>query len=246
MKALVTILQCRRVVMPYIFMRHCLPIMRAAFPGEMAVLIIQHKAKKQTFARLQSQMLEKDREDLVEQWTQEGRYAGAEILKHGIWHGAYPHIPSFHLAAKAALERKVDFHLYLEDDAIVVDPDCGRWDQLLGEAEVGVYRPRTHVINASWFVSRPSYDARILPGLGRYWWWQRHHRVEWWFKRKLRGEPAVLDESYAVKNHHKEYPYTGMKYVVDRLSTLCPEDLDLLEVDFGDQAREVIAAKRAQ
>jgi hypothetical protein len=245
MKALVTILQCRRVVLPYVFMRYALPRMREVFPGDIEVLLIQHRAKNQGFARLRSQHLGKDREVLVDRWTADGRYSGAEIRKHDIWHAPYPSIPSYHIAVQAALDRQVDFHLYLEDDALVLDPECGRWDELLGPAEVGVYRPRTHVINSSWFVTRPSFDQRILPGLARYWWWRRSSRIEWWFKRKLRGELAILDESYAVKNHHNEYPFTGMRFVVDRLTELCPDDLDLLEIDFGDEAREVIDARRA-
>jgi hypothetical protein len=244
MKALVTLLQCRRVVLPYIFLRYALPRMREVFPGELEVLLIQHQARNQSRSRLRSQRLGKEREHLVEQWTAEGRYAGAEIRRHDLWHAPYPSIPSYHIAVQAALERRVDFHLYLEDDALVLDPNCGRWDELMGSAEVGVYRPRTHIINSSWFVARPSFDQRILPGLSRYWWWRRSSRIESWFKRRLRGEPAIFAESYAVKNHYREHPFTGMRFVVDRLTELCPAEVDLLEIDFGDEARRVIEDRR--
>jgi hypothetical protein len=41
MKAVVTIFQFRRAVLPYLFMRHCYPVMKAAFPGAFDVWIIQ-------------------------------------------------------------------------------------------------------------------------------------------------------------------------------------------------------------
>ncbi len=244
MRALVTILQCRRVVLPYVFVRYALPRMRAVFPGHLDVVLIQHQALGQGPTRLRSQRLGREREQLVEQWNAEGRYAGAEILRHDTWHAPYPSIPSYHLACRAALQRQVDFHLYLEDDALVLDPDCGRWDELLGSAEVGVYRPRTHIINSSWFVARPSFDQRIRAGLARYWWWRRSSRIERWFRRQLRGKPAIFEQSYAVKNHYNEHPFTGMRYVVERLSELCSDELDLLEVDFGEEARQAIDAHR--
>jgi len=243
MRALVTILQCRRVVLPYVFMRHALPRMRQSFPGEIEVLLIQHKARQQAGSRLRSHRLGKAREDLVEQWSAEGRYAGAQIHRHDTWHAPYPSIPSYHIAVQAALERRVDFHVYLEDDALLLDPDCGRWEELMGPAEVGVYRPRTHIINSSWFVARPSFDQRILAGLSRYWWWRRSSRIESWLRRKLRGEPAILEESYAVKHHYNEHRFTGMRYVVERLTDLCPEDVGLLEIDFGDEARRYSVAR---
>jgi hypothetical protein len=220
--------------------------MHEVFPGQLDVLLIQHKARNQSSPRLQSQRLGMDREELVERWNAEGRYAGAEIRQHDIWHAPYPSIPSYHIAAQTALERGVDFHLYLEDDALVLDPECGRWDELMGGADVGVYRPRTHIVNSSWLVARPSFDRRILPGLSRYWWWRRSSRIERWFRRKLGGEPALFSQSFAVRNHYKEYPFTGMRFVVDRLAELCPDELDLLEIDFGDEARQVVQERRTR
>ena len=41
MKAVVTIFQYRRAVLPYLFMRYCYPVMKQAFPGSLDVWIIQ-------------------------------------------------------------------------------------------------------------------------------------------------------------------------------------------------------------
>ena len=42
MKAVITIFQCKRVVLPYIFMKYCYPKMKKIFPGEMKEYLIQH------------------------------------------------------------------------------------------------------------------------------------------------------------------------------------------------------------
>ncbi len=246
MKALVTILVCRRVVMPYLFMRYALPRMREVFPGPFDALLIQHKAGVPRLTRrLVTTQLDKDREDLLDQWIAEGRYGDARIETHAEWHAPYPHIPSHRRAAEAALRGGYDFHLWLEDDALVLDPTCDRWDDQLGSAEVGVYRPRLHQINCSYFVTRPSFDSRVLPWLRRTWAWREFHRIEDWFRAKCAGEPAVLEQSYATKNHHQEYPYTGMRWLVDAVNRLCPEELDTLAIDFGDESRRAGEALRA-
>jgi hypothetical protein len=41
MKAVVTIFQFRRAVLPYLFMRYCYPAVKQAFPGSLDVWIIQ-------------------------------------------------------------------------------------------------------------------------------------------------------------------------------------------------------------
>jgi hypothetical protein len=246
-QGVVTIIQCRRVVMPYFFVRYCLPRMRAVFPGRLDVVLIQHEARDQRWGRrLRSMHLGRERQELVKRWTADGRYGDAEVIRHAKWHAPYPSIPSFQLCAQVALAHNADFHLWLEDDALVDDAQCGQWERLIGNAEVGVYRPNTHIINNSWFVSRPSFDARVLPRLSQYWTWRRFSRLEAWFRKQHQGEPAKFEPRYAVRNHHKQSPFTGMPYVVDKIAELAPHELDLLEVDFGDEARRCIAEYRAK
>lgn len=240
MKALVTILQCRRVVCPYLFIRHALPRMQQRFPGEIEVLLIQHQAKQQRFARLQSAKLPADREQLLAEWTAAGRYQPASVLRHAEWHEPYPNLPSMQIAAEEALRRKADFHVWLEDDAMLVDEDCDRWEELLAGAELGVYRSGAKMINHAWFISRPSFDQRILPGIKRRWMWRRFSRLESWLRTQTKTAPAELEPRFATRHHHKEYPYTGMPWLVAAIAELCPEELDLLTIDFGETAERAI------
>lgn len=233
MRAVVTILQCRRVVLPYLFVKYVAPEMRRLFPGSFEVVIVQHRADvRSDTALLGTQQTPADQLGLVERWTREGRYAGAEVIQHAIEHPAYPSIPSYHLAARAALERRADFHLWLEDDAIVFDQGCARWPELLRDRDVGVYRDFHHV-NSAYFVSRRSYDERIVAPLSAYEAWTWRRRIEPFLARQARAGRAQLPPEYAVRHHAREYPYCGLRYVVDFVRRWCPEELALLEIDFG-------------
>jgi hypothetical protein len=61
-----------------------------------------------------------------------------------------------------ALRERADFHLWLEDDAIVLDRDCGQWGKLLTGRDAGVYQ-RVQNICPAYFVSTPAFDTRLLP-----------------------------------------------------------------------------------
>lgn len=236
-------MQCRRVVLPYLFVRYCWPEMQEAFGGELSVVLIQHEARNQRFGRLRSTRLGQERQELVRQWTAEGRYAGAQIVRHDDWHEPYPSLPSVRRCAEVALSQGADFHLWMEDDTLVLDRQCGQWDARLGSAEVGVYRPGMHMVNICFFVSRPGFDRRILPRLRRLWTFQRFNRVEPWLRKKHPGQPALLNAADAVRHHHKEYPYTGMRYLVDKVLQVAPEEVGLLELDFGQDAQRELAAR---
>lgn len=233
MKAVVTILQCRRAVLPHLFVKHVLPRMRQWFPGPVDCVIVQHRVDA-SGGKTALESLAQGSAGIatVREWTAAGRYAGAEIIGHEIIHRPYPTVPGYHLAVAAALERGADYHLMLEDDAIVIDPECGRWDERLGRSEVGVYR-RFHEINTAYYVARASFDRRIVARLADYraFTWKR--RMEPFLRSQLRTSRAYLEPSYAVRYHHREYPYTGLRYVVDRIRALAPEDVPLLDVDFG-------------
>ncbi|MBN2193491.1 MAG: hypothetical protein JW751_11810 [Polyangiaceae bacterium] len=233
MKAVVTILQCRRAVLPHLFVKHVLPKMRVWFPGLVDCVIIQHRVDASGGnTALESLAGGTGGIATVRQWTEAGRYDGAEIIGHEIVHRPYPTVPGYHLAVKAALDRGADFHLMLEDDAIVIDPECGRWDELLGRSEVGVYR-KFHEINTAYYVARPSFDRRIVGLLANYRSFSWKTRMEPFLRRQLHTSRAYLEPSYAVRYHHRDYPHTGLRYVVDRIRTLAPEDVSLLDVDFG-------------
>lgn len=233
MKLVVTILQCRRVTLPHVFVRSILPRMRALFPGDIECVIVQHRGNASGGnPRLESNAIDQARLSLVEEWTLAQRYAGAQVVPHTINHLPYPSIPGMHLCARAALERGADFHLWLEDDALVYDQDCGKWPEIFGGREVGAYRDFHH-LNSAYLVTRPSYDERIERRLADYAWWTPDKRLESVMRETMRTQRAFLEPSYAVRYHHRYYPHTGLRYVVQALRDWAPEMVPLLDVDFG-------------
>ena len=238
-RAVVTIIQCRRAVLPHIFVKYVLPQMREWFGGEMSAVIIQHRADARGGnKRLTSLKQGTDGLELVRKFTEEGRYEGAEIIPHEIVHKPYPSIPSFHLGVKAALERNADFHLWLEDDALVIDPKCGRWNELLDNREVGVYNT-FHALNPAYMLTRRSFDQRIEPRLAQYKKWRESSRVEVWLREQMRTSRAYFDRSYAIRHHYHAYPYAGLRYVAERVREVAPEAAHLLDLDFGPGTSEL-------
>lgn len=241
MKAVVTILQNRRVALPHIFTTYVLPEMRRLFPGEVDCVLVQHTADA-SGGQTQLESLNKGPEGMerVRAWTEQGKFPGAEIISHDIIHRPYPLIPSLHRAVEQAVTRKADFHLWMEDDALVFDRSCSMWPALIRDREVGVYPPTPQHLHTAFLVTTRRFDERILPGLADYpaWDW-RHRRIEHWLRRQLRTRRAYLPRHYAVRDHPRTYPYTGLRYVVDALRGFAPEAIDILDVDFGPGCRDL-------
>ncbi len=161
MKAVITIFQCKRVVLPYIFIRYCLPKMQQIFPGEMKVFLIQHLANVSNLC-MQSGDICDSKLDLVKQWSDDDKFSGAEIIRHAEVVPKHPALPSYRIGVETALREHADFHVWLEDDALIFDEECSRWSEIIGEKDVGVYRPRSNFIHVAYLVSRPDFDKRIL------------------------------------------------------------------------------------
>jgi len=235
-KLVVTILQARRAVMPYLFVKHAVPRMRAVFPGDLEVVLVQHRSlPSRADAFLETTRTNPEWGRRVVEWTEAGYYAGAHVVSHDILNPSYPSIPTFHRACREALERGADFHLWLEDDALVVDPDCGRWPEIFGTKEMGVYRWFSE-INAAFFVTRPAFDERVLPALARYERWTKNERIERYLRRMLRTPRAHLNPAHAVRSHRNPFPYTGARFVADMVRRIAPEDARLLDLELGDGA----------
>ena len=245
MKVVVTILQARRAVLPYIFLKHVLPRMRRMIDGQVEVAIIQHRKIPRNADTFLATNKTAGGTQRVADWTRSGRFEAATIIGHDIEHPPYPSIPSFHLACEAALERRADYHLWLEDDALVWDEECDRWPEIFGPREIGVYRSFS-AINASYFVSRPDFDQRILSGLADYGHWSRKRRLEPWLWQNLRTRRVRLSPRYAVRTHFREYPFTGDRFVVDMVRRLCPQDLQLLDLELGPHAHQLAPASRGE
>lgn len=176
----------------------------------------------------------------VRAWTEDGKFEGATIVQHDVVHRPYPSLPSVHLGVEHALNRGADFHLWLEDDALVLDRSCPMWTELLEGREVGVYPPTPQHLHTAFLVTTPPFDRRILPQLADYqaWDWKKR-RLEQWLRRQLKTPRAYLPRHSAVRDHQRTYPYTGIRYVVDFLRGFAPEAIDLLEVDFGTGLRDL-------
>lgn len=252
MKLVVTILQNRRVSLPYLFLEHALPRMRATWPGDVESVLVQHRADAasansrfgslQGSARGQNEALER-----VRRWTDvDGRYDSAdEVLVHTEVYRPYPSLPSVRLAVEAALARGAEFHLMIEDDAIVCDEECGDWPAYFGPSEVGVYR-YYHYINSAFVVMRPRFLERILPGLRDAERWGARSRLERFLFRNLRTTRTHLNPAAAVRAHPREFPYTGAGYVADFVRRLAPADAHLLDIDFGEGAGAVATPSIAE
>ncbi len=245
-KIVVTILQARRVVLPYMFIRHVLPRMRERFRGTIEVVLIQHR----TLPGGADGFLETTHVDLswgqrVQQWSEDGRFAPADIITHDIQNPSYPSIPSLHFACRESLERGADFHLWLEDDALVWDPEFGRWPEMFGDREIGVYRSFSDV-NSAFFVTRPSFDRRVLSALEDYGRWSRAERIERFLRKSVRTRRAHLNPAYAVRNHRNLYPFTGPRFVADMVRRLAPDEAHLLDLELGAGASRLPPVGRAE
>jgi hypothetical protein len=163
MKILITILQCRRVALPFLFIRHALPMMKAVSGSSVCVHLVQHEYLLEDANPHETSTLPPSKQQLVTEWTKEGRYAGAIITRHSEQFPQYPSIPSRRIAAEFAAKHGPDVHLWLEDDAFVYDEDCGTWSETLGTHLVGAYRENAFgYINAAHYVCRPEIDRQLL------------------------------------------------------------------------------------
>jgi hypothetical protein len=238
MKLVVTILQNRRVALPHLFLEDALPRMRRKWEGDIETVLIQHRADASSrgsrFGSLQSGA---DGMERVRRWTDEyGRYEAAdEIFVHREVYRPYPSLPSVRYAVEIALHRGADFHLMLEDDALVCDEECGQWVDFFGPSEIGVYR-YYHYCNSAFLVMRPRFLRRILPGLQDYGSWNEHSRLERFFFRHMRTTRTHLNPAAAVRAHPREFPYTGIGYVAEMVRRIAPDKTRLLDIDFGNGA----------
>jgi hypothetical protein len=239
LRTVVTIIQCRRAVLPHIFIRYALPAMRRVFPGQIDVVLVQHRVDASgDNTRLESLRSGTAGLERVRRYTENGMYEGAEILAHEIVHRPYPSIPSYHLAVEAALSRQADFHVWLEDDALIYDLACGRWDELLGPREVGVYN-RFHALNTAYLVTRRRFAERIVGKLSRYDEWHQGTRLEVYLRQSMRTSRVYLERSAATRYHHHEYLHASLRYVAEAVRQIAPDAVHLLDEDFGAGASEL-------
>jgi hypothetical protein len=139
-----------------------------------------------------------------------------------------------------ALREQADFHLWMEDDAIVLDRDCGRWGNLLSGKNAGVYRPTQHIC-AAYFVSTPAFDTRLLPiirdrnvdGIHQPFaetgaWRPRIGDVEYYTTWACQGERTLLNPASAGRVHCRPASHELVQFV----RKIAPHEVGLLNIDF--------------
>ena len=245
MKCLVTICQNKRAVLPYLFGKYCLPRMQAVFPGEMLLYHIFHDYAGVGPSYLQSNLtLGDDNLKNVKDFIAQGKYANAKVLRHEILYKEYTYLPSVALAATVAIHERADFHLWLEDDAIVLDSGCDQWPALFGDGDVGLYRDTAYkgMVNSAYFVSRTSFDRRLLPRLSEYVPDNKPHSESGQLEDLLcqcAAGTTLLRREDAIRYHiSKKFP-TSLEDVeawLTRRLGVTPDELDLLSLDYGRYA----------
>ena len=242
MKAVVTIFQFRRAVLPYLFMRYCYPVMKQAFPGSLDVWIIQDTGLAKGNIHTSAKVYSDAKRRLIAQWTDEGRYAGATIVRHDEpLDPRYPQLlPSYRIGMEIALRERADFHLWLEDDAIVLDRECGQWGKLLAGRDAGVYQ-RVQNICPAFFVSTPAFDTRLLPivrernvdGIHQPFddtqgWRPSVGEIEYYTTWACKTDRALLNPASVARVHRRPESHQLVQFV----RHIAPREMGLLNIDF--------------
>jgi hypothetical protein len=241
MRGIITIFQCKRVVLPHIFTRYCYPIMRDIFPGDLDLYIIQHVGgfTKKPFTHLVTSRLNNNKLELVQKWTEAGKYEGATIITHKEKWPRYPHMPSFKRGVELAVTGKYDYHLWLEDDALVLDENCDKW----GDIEDGYIATCNHglIVCVAHFLTTLGFDKRILPLVqNKDIWWLggtnfnkagalKDNRVEARFAKEAGEKRCILKAKRARMHKNKQTNYNN---VVKLINYVAPGEESLLTIDF--------------
>ncbi len=251
MKVVVTILQCKRVALPYIFLKYALPAMRDLCDFEIEPYLIQHIGIDSSDGHLETNRLPNTKLDLVAEWTQSGKYSNAIIIQHNTTFSKYPSLPSVRIGVETAIETKADFHLWLEDDALIFDTHCGDWPNIMGGSFLGVYHAKKEgYVNSAYLLSSIKFDELLLPALQDQTQWDisesMYHnvngqrmlnihskRLEPTIARYSRNRWALLNSDFAARiNPNKNQSSVNLYRLV---KSLAPESLSLLELDFDKE-----------
>lgn len=240
MKCIITICTNKRAALPYIFGKYCFPVMKSLFCGEMKLFHIFHNFH--AASRLASGKLSSGRLNKVKEFIYNGMYSNAEVIEHTTdCSNTWPALASVKLAARLTIKENADFHLWMEDDAIVYDTSCNKWATTLGSADVGLYRDTFHkgMINTAYFLSTKEFDSRLIPILEEFKATAKDKAslIEGVLHRTAR-QPVLLEHENAIRNHHSRN-YTRTKediknWLKDRFPKISMSDLALLDLDFDN------------
>jgi hypothetical protein len=242
MKCVITYIQNKRVALPYIFGKYCLPQMRKHFPGDMELIHVHHDSHVEDTQLHSSRFLGERHLQNVQQFILENRYPDATFISHKEINWDLMLIPSAILAAEAALERNADLHLWIEDDAIVYDQGCRQWPSKIS-CDLGTYRNTYHqkMVVCSYFISKPAFDDKLIPCLKKY----KKERGDKYLKHGsqyehllyniVEGKMSLLNSDCAYRHHlHSTYRKTraDVETWLKKHLPISSDDLSLLKLDF--------------
>lgn len=220
--------------------------MKEIFPGEIKVYLIQHIANVLTkedrqYTNMETAVMGDGRLRKVKEWTDRGMYNGAHIIRHTEPIGQFKTLlPSYRIGIEIAIHEDANYHIWLEDDSLIYDQKCNRWDELIGENDVGVYRDCEH-IHTCYLVSRPSFDKRLLPilkhgavdgievffkGEGR--WKPPKGHIEYYTTWACETGRSLLKKNFAARIHRE----SGYNEIANLVRNVAPLEMKLLELDF--------------
>lgn len=244
-KCVVTITQNKRVALPFIFGKYILPRMREVFGGEIKLFHIFHNT------HVDHIQLESNRDygltalDRVRYFIGNKWYGEATIIDHQEINLNHLILPSLIKCLEIAIAEQADYHLWMQDDAILFDKNCHMWQFLMKNHDIGLYRNTSHqkMINIAYFLSTLQFDEKLLPFLHSY---VRNQEVDWtpygsqmehtfW---KASQSQALFPSQFASR-HHVGGKYASSCSDVKRwLRIMVPEiteeDLNLLNIDFPE------------
>jgi hypothetical protein len=236
--------------------------MQSSCDFEIKVALIQHVPKIDFDVKLDSVKLSTDRLELVKKWSDDGKYYPANIIKHSIDFPKYPHLPSLKIGLEFAIKENADFHLWLEDDALILDNDIGEWPKMMENNLVGVYHlKKAGYINAAYMLSSINFDKLLLKEVNKSNRWDmsesmypasdKKNKVNLWSKRLeptiarlCQGKLTVLNAKNAARiNLNKK---SSSKDLVKIILRICPNEIELLHLDFDQKyIKEIINECRA-
>jgi len=217
--------------------------MRDLFGGKIELYHVLHDLHFQSH-ELESNRMGIEHLESVKDFIRKGMFPEATIISHRELHSEHLAVPSYIKAAEIAIERNADFHLWIEDDALVLDRECHNWNSQLKDADVGLYRDNGHhqMINTAFFLSSRGFDERMLDIFKHYkadgkdyFATSMGSQTEHFFWRASKKQ-VVLNNTYAERHHPpngKTIPELK-KWLRLIIPEIQEEHLSYLHLDFGE------------
>lgn len=266
-KVVVTICQTKRTVLPYFNIKYTLPKMESISNFEFKVFLIQHcqvaDFLDSTKCYYETKKISNDAFDRVQEWTKQNRYCWnhydenqrkwinkVTIIKHAERLGRYPSLPSMRKGIEKAIEEDADFHIWLEDDAIICDRDIQMWSQLIPNGSIATYdyweENGSRFMKSAWVITTKDFDKRILPYFSE--------RNNWNCRKglvnnnsqvteRLEGALAYLGGEHIVKLSKagrvaRIHLDNNMNEVVNLIKGFAKDEIQLLKSDFPEAWRK--------